>query len=141
MKHFILLIALAFNLSLTAQDEDYSGTYIVHAQTESGDIIDYRLRLESDSTFVFKSNRAGMTKGFNQVKGKGRWFVEDQIIKFTTETSDFDAEHTLNFTGTTAGIIKVAPRNKLDTAVLISLQFYKSEILWISNLKLFLKEE
>lgn len=141
MKHFILLIGLALSLNLSAQDEDYSGNYILYAQTDSGDIIYYKLNLESDSTFVFKSNRTGIRKGFNQVYGKGKWLVVDQVIHFTTEASDLDEDYTLNFSGTTARIIKKFPKDKLNKVVLTTLQFYKSELLWISNLKLILTDE
>ena len=141
MKHFILLIGLVLNLNLSAQNEDYSGNYILYAQTESGDIIYYKLHLQSDSTFVFKSNRTGIRKGFNQVYGKGKWLVVDQVIQFTTEASDLDEDHTLNFSGTTARIIKKLPKDKSNKVVLTTLQFYKSKILWISNLRLILTEE
>ena len=72
--------------------------------------------------------------------GKGTWKVENKIIKFTTEKMDLDEKHTLNFSGSTARLIKKSPRDTSEKVVPTSLQFYKSEIFWIANLKLILKE-
>ena len=72
--------------------------------------------------------------------GKGTWKVENKIIKFTTEKTDLDEKHTLNFSGSTARLIKKSPRDTSEKVVPTSLQFYKSEIFWIANLKLILNE-
>ncbi len=72
--------------------------------------------------------------------GKGTWKVENKTLKFSTEPADINKEYTLNFTGTTARVIKKSPRDTSDKVVPITLQFYKSEIRIIENLKLLLKE-
>jgi hypothetical protein len=69
-------------------------------------------------------------------KGKGTWSVENKIVKFTTEPADLDKEHNLNFSGSTARLIKKSPRDTSDKIIPTALQFYKSKIFWIANLKL-----
>jgi len=139
MKHILLLLFITLNFSLSAQTEDYSGTYIFYVKAVKGEIIDYKLQLNSDSTFLFSSYVNNNTNEYYK-NGKETWNVENKIILFTTETADLDENHTLNFTGTTARIIKKSPRDTSDKVVPTALQFYKSEIPWIANLKLLLKE-
>lgn len=139
MKPLLLLLLVTLNFSFTAQTEDYPGTYIFYVETKKGEIIDYKLLLNSDQTFLYTSY---INNGMNEyhIKGKGTWKVDNKIIQFTTETTDLDKDHTLNFTGTTARIIKKSPRDTSDKVVPTALQFYKSEISTIANLKLLLKE-
>jgi hypothetical protein len=72
--------------------------------------------------------------------GKGTWKVENKIIQFSSDKTDLDEKNTLNFTGSTARVIKKSPRDTSDKVVPTALQFYKSEIFWMVNLKLLLKE-
>ncbi|MFN3968460.1 DUF5004 domain-containing protein [Flavobacterium sp.] len=139
MKQLLLFIFATINLGLSAQTEEYTGTYIFYVKAVKGEIIDYKLQLNSDKTFLYTSYINNNTNEY-YTKGKGTWKIENKIIKFTTETSDLDKDHTLNFTGTTARVIKKSPRDTSDKVVPTSLQFYKSEIPTIANLKLLLKE-
>jgi hypothetical protein len=139
MKQLLLFIFATINFSLSAQTEDYAGTYIFYVEAKKGEIIDYKLQLNSDKTFLYTSYINNNTNEYNN-KGKGTWKVENKIIKFNTEPTDLDKDHTLNFTGTTARVIKKSPRDTSDKVVPTSLQFYKSEIRTIENLKLLLKE-
>lgn len=139
MKQLLILLLLTLNFSLSAQTEDYTGTYIFYVKANKGEIIDYKLQLNADKTFLYTSYINNNTNEYNN-NGKGTWKVENKIIKFTTESSDLDKDHTLNFTGTTARVIKKSPRDTSDKVVPTALQFYKSEIPWIANLKLLLKE-
>ncbi|MGG7036838.1 MAG: hypothetical protein ACI7YS_16845 [Flavobacterium sp.] len=143
MKQLLLFLVVTLNFSLTAQTEDYKGTYAFYSEGKDGFILDYKLQLNPDKTFLFTSYRRIMDiRGQNEYhkKGKGTWIVENKIIRFTTETSDLDENHTLNFSGTTARVIKKSPRDLSDKVVPTALQFYKSEIRTIENLKLLLKE-
>ena len=143
MKSLVLLIFTALCLNLSAQTEDYTGTYVLHIDGKDGSIVDSKLLLNTDNTFQFTSFQKlidirGEHDKYNF--GKGTWKVENKIIKFTTEATDLDEKHTMNFSGSTARIIKKSPRDTSEKVVPTSLQFYKSEIFWIANLKLMLKE-
>jgi hypothetical protein len=143
MKKLFLLLILSIGFSLSAQTENYAGTYILHLEGKDGNILDYKLQLNQDNTFMFVSfqkllDTRGEHDKYNY--GKGTWKVENKIIKFTTEKTDLDEKHTLNFSGSTARLIKKSPRDTSEKVVPTSLQFYKSEIFWIANLKLILKE-
>ena len=143
MKKLFLLLILTIGFSLSAQTENYAGTYILHLEGKDGNILDYKLQLNQDNTFIFVSfqkllDTRGEHDKYNY--GKGTWKVENKIIKFTTEATDLDEKHTLNFSGSTARLIKKSPRDTSEKVVPTSLQFYKSEIFWIANLKLILNE-
>ena len=143
MKKIFLLLILTIGFSLSAQTENYAGNYILHLEGKDGNILDYKLQLNQDNTFMFVSfqkllDTRGEHDKYNY--GKGTWKVENKIIKFTTEKMDLDEKHTLNFSGSTARLIKKSPRDTSEKVVPTTLQFYKSEIFWIANLKLILKE-
>ena len=143
MKKLFLLLIITIGFSLSAQTENYAGTYILHLEGKDGNILDYKLQLNQDNTFMFVSFQKLLdTRGEHDKYsyGKGTWKVENKIIKFTTEKMDLDEKHTLNFSGSTARLIKKSPRDTSEKVVPTSLQFYKSEIFWIANLKLILKE-
>jgi hypothetical protein len=143
MKKLFLLLLLTIGFSVSAQTENYAGTYILHLDGKDGSILDYTLHLNTDNTFQFTSFQKlidirGEHDKYNY--GKGTWKVENKIIKFTTEKANLDEKHKLNFSGSTARLIKKSPRDTSEKVVPTSLQFYKSEIFWIANLKLILKE-
>jgi hypothetical protein len=142
MKKLFLLLVLIIGFSLSAQTENYTGTYVLHLDGKDGSILDYTLHLNTDNTFQFTSFQKLIDIRGEHYKynyGKGTWKVENKIIKFTTEKKDLDEKHTLNFSGSTAHLIKKSPRDTSEKVVPTSLQFYKSEIFWIANLKLLLK--
>lgn len=139
----MLLLFLSLSFSLTAQTEDYTGTYLFHSEGKDGHILDYKMRLNPDNTFLYTTYRRIVDiRGNNEtfINGKGTWKVENKIIKFTTDPTDLDKDYTLNFSGTTARVTKKSPRDTSDKVVPTALQFYKSEIFWIENLKLLLKQ-
>ena len=139
MKYLLLFLFVTLNFVGNAQTEDYAGIYTFYVKAVKGEIIDYQLQLNYDNTFLFKSYTNNNTNEYYK-NGKGTWKVENKIIKFTTEKMDLDEKHTLNFSGSTARLIKKSPRDTSGKVVPTSLQFYKSEIFWIANLKLILKE-
>jgi hypothetical protein len=143
MKSFILLIFTTLFFNLSTQTEDYKGTYVLHIDGKDGSILDYTLHLNTNNTFQFTSFQKlidirGEHDKYNY--GKGTWKVDNKIIKFNTEANDLDEKHTMNFSGSTARLIKKSLRDTSDKLVPTALQFYKSEIFWIANLKLLLKE-
>ena len=139
MKQFSLILLLITSFGINAQTEDFSGTYVFYNKSLKGEIVDYKIQLNKDQTFIFTSY---VYNGMNEYRsnGKGTWKVENKTLKFTTEPADINKEYTLNFTGTTARVIKKSSRDTSDKVVPITLQFYKSEIRIIENLKLLLKE-
>jgi hypothetical protein len=110
MKKIFLLLILTIGFSLSAQTEDYTGIYTFYVKALKGEIIDYQLQLNYDNTFLFKSYINNNTNEYYK-NGKGTWKVENKIIKFTTEATDLDEKHTLNFSGSTARLIKKSPRD------------------------------
>lgn len=143
MKQLLLFLLVTINFSLTAQTNEYSGTYNLHIEGKDKSILDYNLVLDEDHTFIFTSFQKLVDIRGEQDKhnyGKGTWNVENKIIKFETETTDLDEKFTMNFSGSTARLIKKSPRYTSDKVVPTALQFYKSDIFWIANLKLLLKE-
>lgn len=139
MNKLFLLLLLTIGFSLSAQTEDYHGTYLFYVKANKGEIIDYKLQLNADQTFLFTSYVNNNTNEYYK-NGKGNWKVENKIIYFTSEKTDLDENHILNFTGSTARIFKKSIRDTSYKVVPTALQFYKSEIPWIANLKLLLKE-
>ncbi|WP_284652085.1 hypothetical protein [Flavobacterium terrisoli] len=143
MKQLLLFLLVTLNFSLTAQTEDYSGTYVFLIEGKDGNILDYKMQLNPDGTFIFTSfQRVVDIRGNHDThkNSKGIWKVENKIIKFSSEPNDLDKDYPLNFNGTTARVIKKSPRDKSDKLVPTALQFYKSEISTIANLKFLLKE-
>ena len=143
MKSLVFIIFTILSLNLSAQTEDYAGTYALHIEGKDENILDYKLQLNTDNTFEFTSYQKLVDVRGEQHKynyGKGTWKVENKIIKFTSTSSDLDEKYTMNFSGSTARLIKKSPRDTSDKVVPTALQFYKSDIFWIANLKLVLKE-
>ena len=143
MKQLIFLLILLCSYNGNAQAEDYTGSYFFLIEGKDGHVLDYQIQLNPDQIFVFTSfNRVVDLRGNHDThkKGKGTWKVENKIIKFTTEATDLNQEYTLNFSGTTARIVKKSPRDVSNKEIPTALQFYKSEIRTIENLKFLLKE-
>jgi hypothetical protein len=142
MKKILFLLITLCSASVAAQNEDYIGTYEFYNKDVKGDVIKYELLLNADKTFTFHFYRniiCSVCKEENSY-GKGNWKIENKILHFTTKADDLDTKNTLNFSGTTARLIKKSPRDLTDKIVPTALQFYKSKIFWIENLKILKKE-
>jgi hypothetical protein len=107
------------------------GTYGWYVLTVKDEIIDYKINLESDGTFKFTSYVTDIGKNEYSGLSKGSWIVKNKVIHFTSEPTDVDGIKNLNFTGTTARIIKKSPRNKSELKSPTFLQFYKSDFFWV----------
>jgi hypothetical protein len=140
MKQLLLLLIASFSLSLSAQNEENAGTYFLFNETVKGEILDYKLDLNSDGTFQFTSYNKDISKNEYHHHSKGKWTVINKVIHFTTENIDLEDKKALDFTGTTARFFKKSPRNKSADVKPTFLQFYKSKIFWIENLKILKKE-
>ncbi|HRE78092.1 MAG TPA: lipocalin family protein [Flavobacterium sp.] len=140
MKKILFLLIACISFSLSAQNEENAGTYFLFNETVKGEILDYKLDLNSDGTFQFTSYRKDISKNEYHHHSKGTWTVSNKVIHFTTENIDLEDKKALDFTGTTARVFKKSPRNKSDEVKPTFLQFYKSKIFWIENLKISKKE-
>lgn len=142
MKQLLLLLFASINLGIKTQNNEYVGTYEYYFNNAKEDLIQYELQLNVDQIFTFHFYRnivCSICKEENSY-GKGTWKVENKIVYFTTDTTDLDEKNTLNFTGTTARLIQKSPRDQSVKEVPTALQFYKSKIFWIENLKILKKE-
>jgi len=139
MKQLLLILLTAYSLTANSQTDNCIGNYSFYSKSLKGEIVDYQIQLKADNTFLFTSY---VYNGMNEYRssGKGTWKVQNKTIHFKTDTTDLDQNHTLNFTGTTARVIKKSPRDLSDKIIPTTLQFYKSDIRIIENLKLLLKE-
>lgn len=140
MKKKVFLLIAFISLSLSAQNKEYAGNYFLFHETEKGEILDYKLELNNDGTFQFTSYRKDIGKNEYHRQSKGKWTVINKVIHFTSENIDLEDKKALDFTSTTARVFKKSPRNKSAEVKPTFLQFYKSKIFWIENLKILKKE-
>ncbi|HBI00529.1 MAG TPA: hypothetical protein DDY18_02780, partial [Flavobacterium sp.] len=101
MKKILFLLIACISFSLSAQNEENAGTYFLFNETVKGEILDYKLDLNSDGTFQFTSYRKDISKNEYHHHSKGTWTVSNKVIHFTTENIDLEDKKALDFTGTT----------------------------------------
>ena len=89
----------------------------------------------SDGTFLFHEYDKidGGSPPERNKYAKGTWKADKKIIAFFADTSDFDEKHTLNFNTTKARFISKSPRDTSDKDIKTSIQFFQSEIPWITG--------
>ena len=131
MKILITTFLLIFNLTLFAQSNNFAGDY-ARSLSEGGKyIIEYKLTLNQDGTFVFHSYskmQGGRPPEVNKY-GKGKWSAKDNMITFSTnKQEDFDEKYTLDFNNSAARFVTKNPRDKSDKIVKTRLAFVASEI-------------
>lgn len=138
MKHLILLSLLLSSVIINAQD--VVGDYEVRYESSNTLIID-TLTLNADGTFVFHEydkHDGGVPPERNKY-AKGAWKLHKNLIYFSTNQSDFDEKHTLDFNNTKARFISKSPRDKSDRVIETALLFYESEIPWVKGRRLLKK--
>ncbi len=114
------------------------GTYEMRLEAINALIID-KLTLNPNGTFEFyeyDNHEKGIPRERNKYS-KGTWKVDKNIIIFTTSKSDFDEKYTLNFNNTKARFITKSPRDTSGRDIKTSIQFYDSDIFWITGRTLF----
>lgn len=140
MKLLISTLFLLCNITLFAQSNQFAGNYTRTLGEEGKHLIEYKLTLNPDGTFVFDSYskvKGGIPPEANKY-GKGKWSVKDNLISFlTNKQEDFDDKYTLDFNNSTARFITKNPRDKSDKVVKTKLQFLESEIFWMERIDLF----
>ncbi|WJS96986.1 copper resistance protein NlpE [Flavobacterium johnsoniae] len=139
MKHFIITLLLISGISLSAQSNQFSGDY-ARSLSDDKHIIEYKLTLNQDGTFLFHSYRKmqGGTLPEENKYGKGKWSLKDNVITFSSDKKDdFDAKNTLDFNNSKARFVTKNPRDKSDKVVKTKLQFLESEIPWMKRIDIF----
>lgn len=140
MKIVIVSLLLIIGLNSFAQSKDFSGEYTRTLGEEGKHVIEYKLVLNQDGTFVFHSYsklKGGIPPEVNTY-GKGKWSSKDNLITFSSnKNEDFDEKYTLNFNNSKARFITKNPRDKSDKIVRTKLQFLESEISWMQRIDIF----
>ena len=140
MKILITTFLLIFNLTLFAQSNNFAGDYTRSLSEEGKHIIEYKLTLNQDGTFVFHSYskmQGGRPPEVNKY-GKGKWSAKDNMITFSTnKQEDFDEKYTLDFNNSAARFVTKNPRDKSDKIVKTRLVFVASEIFWMQRIDIF----
>ncbi|WP_394773535.1 hypothetical protein [Flavobacterium sp.] len=140
MKLIIKLIILIFNLTLSAQSDNFVGEYSRSLGEEGKHIIEYKLTLNQDGTFLFHSYTKiqGGTPPEVNIYGKGKWMAKENLITFSAnKKEDFDEKYTLDFNNSKARFITKNPRDKTDQIVKIRLTFVESGIFWMQRIDVF----
>lgn len=140
MKLLITTLLLISNLALFAQSNQFSGEYTRSLSEEGKHIIEYKLTLNQDGTFLFHSYtkiQGGIPPEVNKY-GKGKWSAKDNMVTFSSDKNeDFDTKYTLDFNNSTARFVTKNPRDKSDKIVKTKLQFLESEIFWMKRIDIF----
>ncbi|WP_163397700.1 copper resistance protein NlpE N-terminal domain-containing protein [Flavobacterium fluviatile] len=140
MKLIIFSLLFITGLNSFAQSKDFSGEYTRSLGEEGKHLIEYKLTLNADGTFVFhyyKKIQGGTPPETNKY-GKGKWNSKDNLITFTSnKNEDFDEKYTLDLNNSTARFITKNPRDKSDKVVKTKLQFLESDISWMQRIDLF----
>ena len=107
---------------------------------EGDHLIEYKLTLHQDGTFVFRSYskiKNGFLPEVNKY-GKGKWIAKDNVITFSSnKQEDFDEKYTLDFTNSKARFVTKNPRDRSDRIIKTKLTFVESEIFWMQGLDVF----
>ena len=140
MKSLLTLLLVLLNLTVFAQSNTFSGDYNRTINTTENDLLDYKLTLNQDGTFVFHYYSQiinGIPPEVHKY-GKGKWTAKDNVITFTSnKQEDFDEKYTLDFNISKARFITKNPRDKSDRIIKTKLTFVASEIPWMQRLDVF----
>ena len=140
MKLLLTTLLFLFNLTIYAQSNAIAGDYNRNFSKEGDHLIEYKLTLHQDATFVFHSYskiKNGVPPEVNKY-GKGKWTAKDNVITFSSnKQEDFDAKYTLDFNKSKARFVTKNPRDKSDRIIKTKLTFVESEIQWIQRLDVF----
>ena len=127
-------------LTLFAQSNNFAGDYTRSLGEEGKHIIEYKLSLNQDGTFLFHSYtkiQGGIPPEVNKY-GKGKWSAKDNMITFSSnKQQDFDEKYSLDFNNSVARFVTKSPRDKTDQVVKTKLMFVESGIFWIHRLDVF----
>ncbi|SHG60049.1 hypothetical protein SAMN05443549_10578 [Flavobacterium fluvii] len=140
MKAFFTILILISSMTVFSQVDKSAGDYLRTLKTDNGDLIEYKLTLNEDGTFIFHSysNIKQAVPPETNTYGKGKWTVENNVISFFADKQkDIDKKNTLDFTNSKARFITKNPRNKTDQIIKTRLQFLQSDIFWMARIEMF----
>jgi len=143
MKKLLVLLILIVPLSSFAQSSLYAGEYEIRFEMKGGELIERKLSLNQDGTFLFHIYTNIDPKQPEENKyAKGVWKVEKEniIYFYADQKTDIDEGHTLNFNNTKARYHSKSKRDKSARIIEKSLKFYDSNIFWVKSMKLLKKE-
>ncbi|WP_316635591.1 copper resistance protein NlpE N-terminal domain-containing protein [uncultured Flavobacterium sp.] len=140
MKLILAVLLFILNLTLSAQSNNFAGDYTRSLGEEGKHIIEYKLTLNQDGTFVFHSYskiQGGIPPEVNKY-GKGKWSAKNNMITFSSDKKeDFNEKYTLDFNNSIARFVTKNPRDKTDQIVKTRLVFVESEIFSLQRLDIF----
>ena len=140
MKNIITILFLILNFTLFAQSNQFVGDYTRSLGEGGKHIIEYKLSLNQDGTFLFHSYskiQSGIPPEVNKY-GKGKWSAKDNLITFSTDKKqDLDEKYTLDFNNSIARFVTKNPRDKSDKVVKTRLAFVESQISWMQRIDIF----
>ncbi|SNR72628.1 hypothetical protein [Flavobacterium sp. ov086] len=140
MKLILAALLFIFNLALSAQTNNFAGEYSRSLGEEGKHIIEYKLTLNQDGTFMFHyytKIQGGIPPEVNKY-GKGKWSAKNNMITFSTnKQEDIDQKYTLDFNNSTARFVTKNPRDKTDQIVKTRLTFLESGIPWMQKIDIF----
>lgn len=140
MKLILAALLFIFNLALSAQTNNFAGEYSRSLGEEGKHIIEYKLTLNQDGTFMFHyytKVQGGIPPEVNKY-GKGKWSAKNNMITFSTnKQEDIDQKYTLDFNKSTARFVTKNPRDKTDQIVKTRLTFLESGIPWMQKIDIF----
>lgn len=129
MKTIILFLPfLLISIVSKAQKNNYIGNYEKEIKAITGEIFQYKLEINADSTFTFHYFRnIGQPQSINENSyGKGTWKIIKNIIHFYTDAeNDINTKYQLNFTNS---------KGRFDHKDKKLFRFYHSDIRWIEKL-------
>ncbi len=134
MKKLILVVlALSFSLSVSAQTEDVSGTYRQHIKFRSRIGIN-TLTLNADGTFKFQnySTKADCDTCHKDINyGRGSWqLIKDNVVVLSVnEATDMDDTYWLDFDKAKA---KISTTSDAET----KLKFFEGDIIPFTDMEM-----
>jgi hypothetical protein len=139
MKTLLIYLILLSGVASVAQSDKVAGNYALSLPSNEGNLLEYKLTLNDDGSFVFHSYSNIKNRIPQQVHtyGKGTWTLEKNVVVFASDKQkDLDEKHILDFTATKARFVTKSPRDQSDKIVKTQLRFLESEIPWMNRVDL-----
>lgn len=128
MKYIIIKLFMLLGVNLFSQSEQYVGNYEDKTKPESEIIVEYKLSLNLDGTFLFHFYQNQICY-IDDLKAKGKWTtVNNVIIFYVANEVDIDETRMLYFDKTKAKV-----KNGF-------LEFFDCKTSWLNKLVLKKKE-
>ncbi|WP_299764856.1 hypothetical protein [uncultured Dokdonia sp.] len=139
MKSIFTLLLVTSTIAASIQTTTYAGEYSNKNKTESGEVYEWHLSLNTDGTFLyhFYRNLNCNLCVEEHFYGKGTWKGTKKVISFYAKETDIDINHTINFNNTKARIHKKSHKNKSTNTHRQFIRFSESKVPTVKGLQLF----